>query len=535
MPAFKSLNESNPKLFHFLEFVFSNFRSFTSRCRLTSSEQLLGSIPVPNNLKEHGHVYDVLIVGAGWAGIAAASTLKKHGITNVEILEARDSVGGRSRTIYPFAPDLPMELGSAWTYNDTEPHEFLLEQELPYGEVHYADIDRWGLYFAREGQANAKKAKRYDKLWDDYTEFSEAEGTRIEESGHDKPYQAIIDAYTIKKRNELSTKEETFLKTMVQAQIEIEYAAPVQGISGGFAGDAVGECVFCKADYFVPVQGGGFDKILRPLLKSIKDKIKLRRKVTRVEYGDTAQLAKVIYTDDTGRQHAKFAKNLLMTVPLGVLKKQAIDFVPPLPQAKQDAIDVLGFGILNKCIFYWEEDQSSWWPKGKEMLTFVPADQAQVGSFTTFFNDKQLGNGGHFVLSAWTAGESARAIEKLPDSEIVNMVMTNLRSMLGNQVPRPSNHVISRWGQDEFAYGAYSYVSVGRGSLVDSARRELGARTASKLFWAGEATHPVWSGSTVGAYRSGVTAAEDILLTLRHRLHEEGRKPVMKTRRNQRG
>mmetsp|Transcript_6118 Transcript_6118/g.13455 ORF Transcript_6118/g.13455 Transcript_6118/m.13455 type:complete len:171 (+) Transcript_6118:121-633(+) len=52
-----------------------------------------------NAAKPSDHVYDVLIIGSGWSGVGAATALTDAGIANVEILEARDYVGGRSRTV----------------------------------------------------------------------------------------------------------------------------------------------------------------------------------------------------------------------------------------------------------------------------------------------------------------------------------------------------------------------------------------------------------------------------------------------------
>ena len=100
---------------------------------------------------------DVLIVGAGWAGIAAGNRLLELGIESFELFEARDYAGGRSRTAYPFAqqPDLAVEVGSAWTYEDTEPHELMLAQDLPYGEVLY-DSKKFGLFDGRNGEITDK-------------------------------------------------------------------------------------------------------------------------------------------------------------------------------------------------------------------------------------------------------------------------------------------------------------------------------------------------------------------------------------------
>ena len=53
-----------------------------------------------------------------------------------EIFEARTAVGGRSRTVYPFtADDLAVDLGSAWTYEDTKVHQILLDHKIPFDEI----------------------------------------------------------------------------------------------------------------------------------------------------------------------------------------------------------------------------------------------------------------------------------------------------------------------------------------------------------------------------------------------------------------
>jgi monoamine oxidase len=466
--------------------------------------------------KEDSHVFDVIIVGAGWAGLAAAKTLLEYGIENIEILEGRDRVGGRSQTIYPFAADLAVELGSAWIYDDTEPFDLMKDQNVSYGLMDYEKPNFWSWYFENQGKGTKKDQKKYLKLFKAYSDYADEEGDQLKDAGQDKPYQDVLDSYLL--NNKLSLKDQQLLKATVHSQVELEYAASSPLISGSFVG---GKLLKESAYYYMPAQGGGFDKVLSPIVEPLQQegKIKLNRKVTHVDYRDSDDdVARATYIDQKGRRRTKLAKVILVTVPLGVLKKQAIDFVPPLPRAKMDAIDIVGFGLLNKAVLYWDRNQSSWWPDGEDILTFVPDDANSIGAFTTFFNEKEVGNGGHFVLSAWAGGDIAGALESRSDQTILSKVMANLWNMFGDQVPRPAKYVLSRWGQDEFAYGSYSYPSVGRESLMDSARRELGARTGNSLFWAGEAIHPTWFGTTVGAYRSGVTAAEDILLTLRHNL-----------------
>ena len=70
----------------------------------------------PDASMEKDNVYDVVIVGAGWAGLGAANYLKEADVTNFMVLEARDYIGGRSVTSYELGTDKPVELGSEWIH-----------------------------------------------------------------------------------------------------------------------------------------------------------------------------------------------------------------------------------------------------------------------------------------------------------------------------------------------------------------------------------------------------------------------------------
>jgi len=498
----------------------------------------------------HHHIYDVIIVGAGWSGLSAASRLTEKGLTNIIILEGLDHIGGRSRTVYPFqqAPDLAVELGSAWTYENTEPHEMMLELNQPFGQVHYDDPSTFGLY-NEQGEVIATDKEELMELWDNYCIYSHrvAKYLRSKLDDHqphaDKSYQYTMDAY-LQHNNDLSPQQVEFLKSMIHAQFEIEFATSLHNISTASAGRRANQCLFCNADYFVPVEHGGFDKVLKKLAKPFKSKLQFRSKVTKVQYGtNTPDLVQVTYLDGkTNTNKTILAKTILMTVPLGVLQKGVIQFEPPLPSRKQQAIDALGMGVLNKVILYWDTPQTTWWPVGREVLTLANAhNHSNVNSanllldhdrsYTTFFNDHQLGNGGHFVLSAWIGGDLARAAEQEKnDNIIIAKVMNHLRTMMlsslatsssGQEVvvvPEPTHTIVTHWGQDEFSYGSYSYTPY-RGDQNDLdwsryARRDLAARTGSNVFWAGEAVSEKWYATTVGAYRSGRKAANDILVLL---------------------
>jgi hypothetical protein len=83
---------------------------------------------------EDNTIFDVIIIGAGWSGLAAANRLREKGITDIRILEARDYVGSRSRTLEGYFVDgLATEMGSSWAYRRTEIDDIYKNLGLNYG------------------------------------------------------------------------------------------------------------------------------------------------------------------------------------------------------------------------------------------------------------------------------------------------------------------------------------------------------------------------------------------------------------------
>jgi monoamine oxidase len=112
------------------------------------------------------------------------------------------------------------------------------------------------------------------------------------------------------------------------------------------------------------------------------------------------------------------------------------------------------------------------------------------------------------VLVAFQAGDSAFAAEKLSDAATVSSVMAALRQMLGNpNLPNPTRYVITRWAQDPYALGAYSFVAVG---ATDSSRNTL-CRTAGRVYFAGEACSTTYPSTVQGAWLTGQSAARSII------------------------
>jgi lysine-specific histone demethylase 1 len=120
-----------------------------------------------------------------------------------------------------------------------------------------------------------------------------------------------------------------------------------------------------QGDHLILVDG--YKAMLKPLSKGLH--LHLNQPVKQIRYGEENEGVEVITQDGTSWK----ADVVVSTLPLGVLKTPMVQFDPPLPQWKRDAINSLGFGILNKVALKFDEvfwDESHWIGKVREFFFF---------------------------------------------------------------------------------------------------------------------------------------------------------------------
>ncbi|MED6195681.1 Lysine-specific histone demethylase 1 1 [Stylosanthes scabra] len=198
---------------------------------------------------------------------------------------------------------------------------------------------------------------------------------------------------------------------------------------------------------------------------------------------------------------------VLCTVPLGVLKKGSIEFVPELPQRKKDAIHRLGFGLLNKVAILFPYN---FWGGNIDTFGHLTEDLSMRGEFFLFYSYSSVSGGA--LLVALVAGDAAIRFEMMSPVESVRRVLDILKDIYnpkGIVVPEPVQAVCTRWGKDHFAYGSYSYVAVGSsGDDYDILAESVGN---GRVFFAGEATSKQYPATMHGAFLSGMREAANIL------------------------
>lgn len=212
-----------------------------------------------------------------------------------------------------------------------------------------------------------------------------------------------------------------------------------------------------------------------------------------------------------------YADKVVFTAPLGVLKDEAIEFNPPLPDWKLGAIRRLGFGVLNKIVLVFE---TPFWDIDRDILGLLrepdvedSMDQKDYergrGKFFLFWNCVRTC--GIPMLIGLISGDAAQEAELTTDEELVSDVIARLRNVYGaEKVPEPLETIVTRWRKDRFARGSYSYV----GAEALPGDYDLMAKPVGNLFFAGEATCGTHPATVHGAYLSGLRAASEVLDSL---------------------
>ncbi|KAK3328896.1 vacuolar protein sorting 33A-like protein [Apodospora peruviana] len=210
------------------------------------------------------------------------------------------------------------------------------------------------------------------------------------------------------------------------------------------------------------------------------------------------------------------ADYVVSTIPLGVLKHPgSVKFEPELPSWKSDAIERLGFGVLNKVILvykeaFWEEDRDIFGvlrnPLPPNRHSVEQKDySSQRGRFFQWFNVTQTT--GMPTLLALMAGDAGYDTEQTCNDDLVAEATFVLRNVFGSKVKEPLETVVTRWASDKFARGSYS--SAGPDMKADD--YDTMARSIGNLFFAGEHTSGTHPATVHGAYLSGLRAASEVL------------------------
>ena len=418
----------------------------------------------------------ILVIGAGLAGVTAAGALQKQG-HDLLIVEARDRIGGRTWTSTKWN-DAPVDLGASWIHGVNGNPLTPLAQQIG-AEFRLTNYDS-AITYATAGQPlSAQTETRLEQLQGKV----QAALTQAQAADQDLSIDEVIAAAF--KADHLSADDQRLLNFILNGTLEQEYAGSTSELSAQWYDDAA---AFAGDDgIFV----NGYRLLVNDLSNGLA--INLSQTVQTVDWSN----AQVRVRTDKAEY---LVDQVIVTLPLGVLKAGNVKFTPALPQAKQNAIEQLGMGVLNKCYLRFA---AAFWPTDVDWLEYVPEQRGAWTEWVSLMRTHKLP-----VLLGFNAAEQGRAIEAWTDEQIVASAMQTLRIIFGNAIPDPLDYQITRWASDPYALGSYSFNPVG---YTPALRTELAKPLGQKVFFAGEATEAQHFSSAHGAYLSGLRAAKEIL------------------------
>ncbi len=285
--------------------------------------------------------------------------------------------------------------------------------------------------------------------------------------------------------------------------------------AGGVDADALGvrgpaeETVLADEEFgysnFQVVEG--YDTLLERRSASLRDRVRLGMRVTAVQRSGDGALIET--QDRAGVEDTVRARRVVITVPLGVLKSDAIAFDPPLPDRKRAAIRAMGFGDAMVVLFRL---------RGGNMVERLGDFGILWGNGDTSYHRPYVATRNPpDILDGFVTGREAQRRAQLADREVLDVTLDELRSVLPPSVHTGEVEAFrcSRWPVDPFVRGGYSFLPPG-GTLQH--RRDLAEPVGGVLFFAGEATNTRGEAATVhGAIDTGYRAAEEVLASLRPR------------------
>ena len=412
------------------------------------------------------HPFDILIIGAGAAGLAAARDLSGAG-KSVALLEARQRIGGRIWTLHEPDLPLPIELGAEFIHG--EAHETFAIVEAAALLAYQLRADRWW--------SAGKQWRPIDGAWRMLYKILR----RMPARGRDVSFAEFL-----RQQKGLSPRTRRLALSFVEGY----YAAHADRVSAAWLRASENE----EEELPQFRIANGYDALLEWLRAGIdpsRSDVRLGTEVTEVEWRRGQVEVR------TRRGEAFRARAAVVTIPLGVWKSAgAIRFDPPL-RDKEKAIAKLEAGHVVKIVFRFRE---RFWDEKRKFVH--SADRFMPTWWTTAPVRSNL-------LTGWTGGQAADAL--LATGNVAERALDALASTFGKKRRDVDSLLDSMhmhdWQRDPFSRGAYSYAGVGGAGAHDALAKPVGGT----LFFAGEATSSDETGTVAGAITTGRRAAKQVL------------------------
>ena len=429
----------------------------------------------------------VIVAGGGLAGLAAARDLEAAGAT-VTVIEARDRVGGRVRTVRDrFSLGQHAEAGAD-----------LIEGEQTFVRTLAAEVKLKTARILREGfgyYGPDRSGRR--RIRNSPTAMGAVARLLKKEVADyclaDKRWDSAVAR---------GLARQSVAQWLARVRADSALTAGIRGLRGFFLADPEDLSLVALVDQFAsegpPGQGqmyriiGGNDRLPHAMADALKGKVLLEAAVQRIAQSETAGV--LITIEDRGTQRQLEAEFCVAAIPASTLRD--VEFEPALPASQARAIATLKYGDATRMLLQFERP---FWRRPRRPRAF--GSDLPTGAVWDGAEEQRTRSG---ILSLLAGGRASRALREIVGSEGEPGVVARL-AWLGKPTRLVASHTVS-WEDERWSRGGYAVFD----PSFDPGLREWLARPAGRVVFAGEHTSLQWQGYMNGAIESGRRAAAEI-------------------------
>jgi monoamine oxidase len=423
---------------------------------------------------------EVLIIGAGVSGLAAARKLSDAGC-DVLVIEGRNRIRGRIHSIHDPEWMQAVEAGAEFIHgNPRETWDIIKQFDLTAEAIPQE---------FREFVNGQLQKSDFDQSWDKVI-------SRITQLKDDKPFAEFLSTEC----SDFSDKERENALSYVQGfdaadpnLVSSKWIASSEEVAGGSGENSRIRNGYDALTYSIASNPFPLAVILNRIAKEIRW---------------SKGRANVLALNDEGQMETYNAKACIITLPLGVLQqphsKAGVSFFPE-PESVIQAIEKLKIGSVLKVLLLFKE--AFWLRDSSARFTFVRTPDFPIGAWWSAEPSTLP------LLTGWCGGPKAEKLSSLKQSEIIESSLKILGTVFSRTDAELQSlltkSLVCNWENDPFSLGAYSYLPAVGIEAVDV----LTAPVEDTLYFAGEATEKLMTGTVAGAIASGYRAANLYLKT----------------------
>jgi monoamine oxidase len=407
---------------------------------------------------------DLVIIGAGAAGIGASRAAAKAGLTH-QVIEASHRIGGRAYT-EDLAPGVPFDLGCHWLHTSD------INPLVPEADRLGVTIDR-DFSFSAHLWLNGRHATPAEtNAYGAYFDWAESGTGFALPAGEDRDVLSLLDTTS------------PYFAPYAHV-FSVIHAADLDQVS--------------VQDVVTQVANGG-DWPVRDGLGRMMQRLGAGMPVSLNTVAQDVDCSSRDYVAVHTNRGTLTARAVLVTVSIGILQSGLIRFRPTLPAATLSAIDGFSPGVANRVALYFDRDVFGDAPSN---MTIVDGDAEPLAIHIPTF--------GFTYVVGQTGGRFASHLTRAGQKVATDYVLDRVSAVFGSDIRKHFvRSIVSAWDTDPWVLGAYASVKPGH----FGARQALAQPVDDRLFFAGEAVGMPMVATCGGAYWSGTQAISRIAAAL---------------------